>query len=62
MLKPASKMIGGSSKMMNKLLKCLVKLVIYFSRSKILHRAPATTPIRTVRPDSYKYLCFDFFK
>ena len=62
MLNPASKMIGGRSKIMNKLLKCLVKLVIWPSILNNLKRAPAKTPISTVRPDSCRYLCLDFLR
>ena len=61
-LYPLSKIIGGSSNIINKLTKCLV--IFWRVDSMLIRRRkyPAHIPIIVVNPASYKYLCPDFFK
>ena len=56
MLNPASKMMGGSSRIMNSSVKSVVKLLTYVCQSIKFMKAPAAKPRMVVRPASCKYL------
>ena len=62
MLYPPSKMIGGSNKIMNKLLKCYDIFLDRKFSFVYLITMPAIIPSSVVSPASCKYLCFDFFR
>lgn len=62
MLYPDSKIIGGSRRIMNRLLKWFEIIAIVFPIDSSFKRKPHSIPIMVVRPASYKYLCLDFFK
>ena len=55
-------MIGGNSKIMNKLLKWVEIFFEYDPIFKSFRMKPAIIPIIVVNPASYRYLCLDFFK
>jgi hypothetical protein len=55
-------MIGGSSRIINRLLKWFDMLSIVSPIDSVLSARPAIIPRIVVKPASCKYLCFDLFR
>lgn len=55
-------MIGGSRRIMNRLLKCYEMFFDMKLSCVYLSTIPAMMPSNVVRPASCKYLCLDFFR
>ena len=61
-LYPDSKIMGGSSNIMKRLLKWFEMFAIIVPIASSLSKNPHSIPINVVRPASCKYLCFDFLR
>ena len=55
-------MIGGSRRIMNRLLKWLDIMAIVFPIDSSFNSKPHSMPIKVVSPASYKYLCLDLLR